>query len=208
LLLKTAFNVGQVQSNDDIVAHGHYNRFPLLAILLEQRYTMEPNPPISILIKQFNALHTNLDISVNPAFYSIIIEFLNYELAMILSYDTVAHNFVGDINPSYFSIYNKLKIIHENYSFTNKEYATIANLATNTDIINTAIQQTLSRTLITSFTTLLSVIILFFFGGEALRGFSFALLLGISFGTYSSICIAAPILIDLTKKQIKKRSNF
>lgn len=63
-------------------------------------------------------------------------------------------------------------------------------------VINDSIRETLSRTLITSFTTLLAVVILFLFGGEALRGFSFALLLGIMFGTYSSICIAAPLLVD------------
>lgn len=63
-------------------------------------------------------------------------------------------------------------------------------------VIDEAIGETLSRTIITSFTTLLAVSILFFFGGEALRGFSFALLLGILFGTYSSICIAAPLLAD------------
>ena len=68
-----------------------------------------------------------------------------------------------------------------------------------TELINDAIKETLNRTIITSFTTLLTVTILFIFGGEALRGFSFALLLGILFGTYSSICIATPLLIDLKK---------
>ncbi|AWN82063.1 protein translocase subunit SecDF [Candidatus Cardinium hertigii] len=67
-------------------------------------------------------------------------------------------------------------------------------------IINQAIGETLSRTVITSFTTLLTVAMLFFFGGEALRGFSFALLLGVLFGTYSSICMAAPLLTDLSNK--------
>lgn len=70
-------------------------------------------------------------------------------------------------------------------------------------VINDSIRETLSRTLITSFTTLLAVIILFLFGGEALRGFSFALLLGIIFGTYSSICIAAPLLVDFGSSSTK-----
>ena len=48
----------------------------------------------------------------------------------------------------------------------------------------------------TSFTTLLVVVILFIFGGEALKGFSFALLIGVFFGTYSSIFIATPIMFD------------
>ena len=67
------------------------------------------------------------------------------------------------------------------------------------NIINEAINSTLNRTLITSGTTLLVVMALLFFGGEVLRGFSFALLVGIGIGTYSSIFIAAPIMVDLDK---------
>ena len=66
-------------------------------------------------------------------------------------------------------------------------------------IANSAINETLSRTLITSFTTLMAVFVLFVWGGEVLRGFSFALLIGIIFGTYSSICIATPLFIDLVR---------
>jgi SecD/SecF fusion protein len=64
-------------------------------------------------------------------------------------------------------------------------------------IFNDAINSTLSRTLITSGTTVIVVIVLLIFGGEVLRGFSFALVLGILMGTYSSIFIAAPIVLDL-----------
>jgi SecD/SecF fusion protein len=68
-------------------------------------------------------------------------------------------------------------------------------------IFNEAINSTLNRTLITSGTTLLVVLALLFFGGEVLRGFSFALLVGIGIGTYSSIFIAAPIVVDLEKDE-------
>ena len=71
-------------------------------------------------------------------------------------------------------------------------------------LVNQSINQTLSRTLITSFTTLLAVFILFVWGGESLRGFSFALLVGIGFGTYSSICIASPLAVDLLTMYSKK----
>ena len=67
--------------------------------------------------------------------------------------------------------------------------------------INDAINATLNRTVITSSTVLLVLLILFLFGGDVIRGFSFALLLGISFGTYSSIFVATPIVIDLTRKK-------
>jgi preprotein translocase subunit SecF len=63
------------------------------------------------------------------------------------------------------------------------------------EIINTSINQTLSRTLLTSGTTLLVVIALFFFGGEIIHDFSFALLVGIFIGTYSSVFIASVFLV-------------
>ena len=62
------------------------------------------------------------------------------------------------------------------------------------DIINSAINQTISRTVITSGMTLLSGIILYIFGGEGVRPFAFALTVGIGVGTYSSIAVAAPIV--------------
>lgn len=64
-------------------------------------------------------------------------------------------------------------------------------------VINTAINQTLSRTVMTSLTVFLTILILFIFGGEVTRGFSFAMLIGVVTGTYSSIFVAAPILVDL-----------
>jgi SecD/SecF fusion protein len=67
-------------------------------------------------------------------------------------------------------------------------------------IFNDAINSTLSRTLITSSTTLLVVIVLLIFGGEVLRGFSFALFIGIVIGTFSSIFIATPVVLDLDPK--------
>ncbi|MTI32412.1 protein translocase subunit SecDF [Xanthovirga aplysinae] len=71
-------------------------------------------------------------------------------------------------------------------------------------VFNNAINSTMGRTLMTSLTTLLVVLILFIFGGEVLRGFSFALLVGIMVGTYSSIFIATPIVADLSKKMKKE----
>ncbi len=67
-------------------------------------------------------------------------------------------------------------------------------------IINRSVNETLSRTIMTSFTTLVVCIALLIFGGEALRGFSAGLSFGIAFGTYSSIYISAPVLIFFSKK--------
>ena len=71
------------------------------------------------------------------------------------------------------------------------------------ETINLALNETLSRTLITSLTTLLVVVILFVFGGEIIRGFSFALLIGILVGTYSSIFVSTPILVEFSKKELQ-----
>ncbi len=74
-----------------------------------------------------------------------------------------------------------------------------------TAMINLALNDTLSRTIITSSTVFVVCIILFLFGGDALKNFSFAMLIGVIIGTYSSLCIATPIVVDITskKKQIK-----
>jgi len=69
------------------------------------------------------------------------------------------------------------------------------------EISNLSINETLSRTIITSSTTLFALLSIFFFGGEILNGFSFAMILGVIFGTYSSIFIANPILIFLKVNQ-------
>ncbi len=63
------------------------------------------------------------------------------------------------------------------------------------ELLNLAINETLSRTTMTSFTTLLALIVMFIFGGEVIRGFTFAMIWGIFIGTYSSIFVAAPFLM-------------
>ncbi len=68
-------------------------------------------------------------------------------------------------------------------------------------MINQSVNQTLSRTLLTSGTTLLTVIVLYVFGGEGIHAFSFALLVGILIGTYSSIFIASPVLLWLAQRE-------
>ncbi|MGI9545226.1 MAG: protein translocase subunit SecD, partial [Cyclobacteriaceae bacterium] len=72
------------------------------------------------------------------------------------------------------------------------------------DNFNISINNTISRTLITSVTTLIVVVVLFAFGGAVLRGFSFALLVGILVGTYSSVFVASPVVVDLSQREQKK----
>jgi len=68
-------------------------------------------------------------------------------------------------------------------------------------VINDAINATLSRTINTSLSLFFVLLSIFIFGGEVIRGFTFALLIGVLIGTYSSICIASPIVLDFAKKQ-------
>jgi SecD/SecF fusion protein len=71
------------------------------------------------------------------------------------------------------------------------------------EVINNAINNNLSRTIITALTVIFVLVVLFIFGGDVIRGFSFALLVGVLFGTYSSICVATPVIIDFGKKDLK-----
>jgi len=82
-----------------------------------------------------------------------------------------------------------------------REYAREMTGATKEQIINNAINHTLSRTIMTSLTVFLTILILFLVGGEVTRGFAFAMLIGVVTGTYSSVFVAAPILVDLARKK-------
>jgi SecD/SecF fusion protein len=82
-----------------------------------------------------------------------------------------------------------------------REDSQLMKASDNATIINKAINQTLSRTIMTSLTVFLTILILFIFGGEVTRGFAFAMLIGVITGTYSSIFVAAPVLVDFAKNR-------
>ncbi len=75
------------------------------------------------------------------------------------------------------------------------------------DVINDSINQTLTRTVVTSMTTMLVVLALLLWGGDVIRGFAFALFIGILVGTYSSVFIASPILIEFTQMRARRREE-
>ncbi len=81
-----------------------------------------------------------------------------------------------------------------------REYLPLYRKRPTNEVYNLALNSTLSRTLNTSMTTLFVLVVIFFFGGEVIRGFIFALLFGIIFGTYSSLFISTPILYETTRK--------
>ena len=85
--------------------------------------------------------------------------------------------------------------IRENMKASKKNLADIAGT------VNRSVNETLSRTVVTSLTTLIVVFVLYLFGGEVLRSFAFALIIGIIIGTYSSIFIASPVVVDWKSKK-------
>jgi len=89
-----------------------------------------------------------------------------------------------------------------------REYLGVYSNKSTDEVINLAINSTFSRTIITSLTTLFVMLILLVFGGSSVKGFAFALVIGVLVGTYSSIFVATPIVRDLSDElKIKKRSG-
>ncbi|MES3630244.1 MAG: protein translocase subunit SecF [Longimonas sp.] len=78
-----------------------------------------------------------------------------------------------------------------------REYLNLFKTDPYEEVVNRSMNSTLSRTVVTSVTTLIVTSILLFFGGDVLRGFSFALVLGVIIGTYSSVYVASPIVVDI-----------
>ncbi len=88
-----------------------------------------------------------------------------------------------------------------------REYLGLYKKREMSGVMNDAINSTIGRTLNTSLTTLLVIIAIFIFGGEVIRGFTFALLIGIGVGTYSSVFVATPIAYDLIKRKMKREGK-
>lgn len=80
-----------------------------------------------------------------------------------------------------------------------KENLSMESQMSDKELVNDAINKTLSRTINTSLATILTIVLLFFLGGSSTKGFCFAMIIGIIIGTFSSICVAMPVVIDFTK---------
>ena len=100
---------------------------------------------------------------------------------------------------------NDTVVIYDRVRDNLKKYSNIKIF----ELTNISINETLSRTIITSVTTLFALVSIYVFGGEILKGFSFAMILGVIFGTYSSIYIACPLLVSLkvTQKTVLKEKD-
>jgi len=115
------------------------------------------------------------NMEINQAFIAAILTVIGYSLN-----DTVV----------VFDRIREFRLINKSWEFTR--------------IVNGALNSTLSRTLNTSFTTLVVLLAIFIFGGESIQGFMFALIIGVMVGTYSSVFIATPVMFDTLRKSIKK----
>ncbi len=87
-----------------------------------------------------------------------------------------------------------------------REFTNLFKTESYNKVVNRSVNTTLSRTIVTSSTTLLVVVTLFIFGGEVLRGFAFALIIGILIGTYSSVFVATPVVVELHGRSAAARS--
>ena len=126
------------------------------------------------------------DVLILFAFYGILLKFgIIIEINQVIV--TALLTVIGYSINNTVVIYDRIRSVMENSD----------NNVTMKNILNSSINGTLSRTLLTSTSTLLVVLIILLFGGISLRGFSTVLFIGFLFGTYSSIFISAPILIDL-----------
>lgn len=128
---------------------------------------------ITLGIFSFLSMFDNLgfNVEINQAFIAALLTIIGYSINdTVVVFDRIREN-IGEMKTS--------------------------GLAT---IYDTSIDQTISRTLITSFTTILSAFILFMFGGDGISGFMFAILIGVIIGTYSSIFVASPISLDLLQR--------
>jgi SecD/SecF fusion protein len=83
-----------------------------------------------------------------------------------------------------------------------REYLMAARKKDGNEVIDRALNSTLSRTFNTSLSTIFVLLMIFVFGGEVIRGFSFALLVGVVVGTYSSLCVATPLVVDLSPDKL------
>ena len=130
------------------------------------------------------------DVIITLGIFSI----LGYEISLVViaAFLTIVGYSLNDTIVVYDRIRENLKIMRRDSLFT---------------VINKSVNQTLSRTIITSCTTLIVVLVLFFVGGEVIHNFSFALLVGVLIGTYSSIYVASPIVLEWQKRITTKNGK-
>ncbi|HXH99979.1 MAG TPA: protein translocase subunit SecDF [Sphingobacteriaceae bacterium] len=135
---------------------------------------------------------------------------LAHDVLILLSIFSLLHDIVPfslDIDQAFiaavltvmgYSINDTVVVFDRVREYINQHHTKDENMA---GVINNALNSTLSRTVVTGLCTMLVLGIIFIFGGETLRGFSFAMLIGVIFGTYSSLFVATPFVVEFIRKK-------
>ena len=147
-------------------------------------------------------LHKILPLLVSPLFFVLIL--ITLGIFSVLSYEVNLSIVAAVLTIVGYSM-NDTVVIFDRIRENLRKFAKIPI----SEISNTSTNETLSRTLITSVTTLLALLSIYFFGGEILKGFSFAMIIGVIIGTYSSIFVATPILnyTKVTQKAVLRENS-
>ena len=131
------------------------------------------------------------DIVITVGVFAILGHFFNVEIDIL--FITALLTILGHSIMDTIVVYDRIR---ENLRKSNDSFETVAN---------TSINETLARSINTSVATLLSLFAVFFFGGDSIKMFALALIVGITLGTYSSIFMASPLLVDLYRLENKKK---
>ncbi|MFQ5648591.1 MAG: protein translocase subunit SecF [bacterium] len=156
----------------------------LLLILLYVSWRFEFIFAIGAIVALFH------DVLITIGVFSVLN--LEISLAIIAAFLTIVGYSLNDTIVVFDRIRENLKVLRR------ETYETI---------VNSSINESLTRTLVTSLTTLFVVTILYFFGGEVIHNFAFALIVGVVVGTYSSIFIASPIVVEWEKRREQKKGR-
>ena len=132
------------------------------------------------------------DVLVVLGVFSLLYKFMPFDMEIGQSFIAAILTVVG------YSLNDTVVIFDRIREFTEGKNSVTANL------VNKALCSTLGRTINTSLTTLLVMLAIFFFGGDSIKGFMFALIVGVVVGTYSSLFVATPIMFDVSKKEENK----
>lgn len=134
------------------------------------------------------------DVTITLGIFTVLNEFVSFSLLIDQNIIAAFLTIVGYSLNDTVVVFDRIRensIVHKGMEFL--------------PMINKSLNDTLSRTVITSVTTLFVVLVLFIFGGEVLKGLSFALIIGVVLGTYSSLFVASPLVLELDKRTRKTK---
>ena len=132
------------------------------------------------------------DVLIVLSIFSITYNFMPFDMEIGQSFIAAILTVVGYSLNDTVVIFDRIREfagIHKNWKYS--------------EVVDKALSSTLGRTINTSLTTLLVMLAIFMFGGDSIKGFMFALIIGVAVGTYSSLFVATPIMYDTSKKEEK-----